>query len=712
MFLPFPLFKTRGHRICFYNCPTGKNTLDIIEEALSKLYKNTDPAQGLIHRAKWESFQDRFSIMTGLSILTHNQSADLLCPPSQENEICKLSQQNPLGAQRCQEDCGDRVKSAAQKGETIFFKCHANLHVFSIPIHLENTKVILLGGKAYYTYQDLSDFRDRSEEIGIQAEDLLNISKTLPFKEEENLKVASDFLQTVGQTLLSQTDSSAHSSGTATLLLTLQKILLEARGNAHPKEFAPLLLSTLGVLFNIDTALFLLHDPLQKSFKVISEFGSMREALKDLQIEETHGFFERLLTERQPFTSHSLFEILKGGFPEGTHRLDFFPILLDQQMEGVILVINTHLTPEEVDIISTFSHQISFLLENIRLQQQSTKKERNLEVLNELSRAMGSELNMNNLCNIILSKITEFIGADQGSLMLFNEATRELSIKAIKGLNKKIVEPIRIEVGQGIAGQVAATGEPLLVQNLETDQRISQEKRTRYKTKSFISIPLKIDSRTIGVLNLADKLNGKVFTEEDLLLSKSLTTHAIVAIERSNFFHKTEELKKISITDPLTNLLNRRYFHGRIVEELERSKRHNASLSLIMIDIDNFKRFNDRFGHMIGDEALKSFAQCLRNSVRTIDVAGRYGGEEFTVILPQTSKEDAAIIAERICSEVKLIQLTVAGVPSKEIEFTASLGLATFPEDAETLENLINNADVALYRAKTLGKNQVVLYKK
>ncbi len=130
-----------------------------------------------------------------------------------------------------------------------------------------------------------------------------------------------------------------------------------------------------------------------------------------------------------------------------------------------------------------------------------------------------------------------------------------------------------------------------------------------------------------------------------------------------------------------------------------------------MMDLDNFKSFNDTYGHLTGDEALKAAAKCLRNCIRTIDVAARYGGEEFTVILPQTDKKYAAIIAERICIEMKNIRFPFEQVPEGG-KITVSIGLATFPDDAQTQEELINNADVALYRAKKAGKDRVVLYKK
>jgi diguanylate cyclase (GGDEF)-like protein len=170
-----------------------------------------------------------------------------------------------------------------------------------------------------------------------------------------------------------------------------------------------------------------------------------------------------------------------------------------------------------------------------------------------------------------------------------------------------------------------------------------------------------------------------------------------------------EELKKISITDPLTTLLNRRYFQERLHEEVERSKRHGLPLSLIMIDIDHFKSFNDRYGHPAGDEALKLAAACMRNTIRTIDVAARYGGEEFTVILPQTTKSSAQTIAERICRDVEKIDFAFVREKDRG-SITVSIGLASFPDDADTLEDLIRNSDRALYLAKEHGRNRVVLF--
>ncbi|MGH7273337.1 MAG: GGDEF domain-containing protein, partial [Nitrospiria bacterium] len=213
-------------------------------------------------------------------------------------------------------------------------------------------------------------------------------------------------------------------------------------------------------------------------------------------------------------------------------------------------------------------------------------------------------------------------------------------------------------------------------------------------------------------LNIADKISGEAFTETDRQLLNAIATYAMVAIERSEFYRRSEELKKISITDSLTGLLNRRYFQERLAEELERSKRHKLPLSLIIMDIDDFKHFNDRYGHLAGDEALRTAARSLRNSIRTIDVAARYGGEEFTVILPQTTKQDAMVIAERFCREIENVNFHPETFQQAPTKLTVSLGLASYPDDATQLHDLIKLADTALYAAKAKGKNRVVVYEK
>ena len=328
--------------------------------------------------------------------------------------------------------------------------------------------------------------------------------------------------------------------------------------------------------------------------------------------------------------------------------------------------------------------------------------------LEQMYKSLAPVLDRDELYETILNKSAELVGAEKGSLMILDNKSSILSVKAAKGIERSVADGLKIKIGEGISGFIAAKGLPVIVRDIEADIP-SRKNNPKYRTKSFISIPLKLDSRVIGVLNVADKITGEVFSEEDLHLLLSFANYASIALERGAYYSMSEELKMLSMTDPLTGLFNRRYLHERVFEEVERVKRHNGCFTVFMIDIDNFKSYNDSFGHLAGDEILKGVARAIRDTVRSMDVVSRYGGEEFAVILPHTTKKESLIIAERIRKEVEGLRS-----PTDDLmEYpTVSLGIAEYPDDAGNIDELIHKADCAMYRAKRTGKNRVVLYTK
>jgi diguanylate cyclase (GGDEF)-like protein len=169
-----------------------------------------------------------------------------------------------------------------------------------------------------------------------------------------------------------------------------------------------------------------------------------------------------------------------------------------------------------------------------------------------------------------------------------------------------------------------------------------------------------------------------------------------------------ERVKALSITDDLTSLFNRRYFFDILEEETERARRYSRQLYLLLIDIDDFKRVNDTFGHQQGDQILKAFAQHLKNSVRMPDLVARYGGEEFVILMPEADASTANQLAQRLCSEIASYPF-VDGVCEYDYHLTISIGVAGFPKDADMLSNLLQKADNAMYQAKNNGKNQACL---
>lgn len=237
---------------------------------------------------------------------------------------------------------------------------------------------------------------------------------------------------------------------------------------------------------------------------------------------------------------------------------------------------------------------------------------------------------------------------------------------------------------------------------------VAQEQRV-YKTGSFISYPITVRGRKIGVLNITDKINGAAFDDVDLSLLDLVGPQIAVALERAEWQDRATQFQLMSITDPLTGLLNRRYLEERLTEELNRSTRYNYSVSCLMIDIDDFKKYNDLNGHQAGDAALKITAHCLKAALRSADIACRYGGEEFCVLLPQTSLTEAGVIAERMRQRVAETEYPYGKSQPLGV-VSISVGISTFARHIDTAEKVISAADQALYTAKSQGKNRIEFY--
>ena len=309
----------------------------------------------------------------------------------------------------------------------------------------------------------------------------------------------------------------------------------------------------------------------------------------------------------------------------------------------------------------------------------------------------------------ILTHAKSLLRAERASLMVLDEDENELALKAAIGLSVPREEVARARLGEGIAGQVLESGRPLVVANAATVRPFVADEKRDYKTASFISYPISIRGRKIGVLNLTDKTTGEAFDDVDLSLLELVGPQIALALERAEWQDRATQFQLMSITDPLTGLLNRRYLEERLTEELNRSLRYNYSMSCLMIDIDDFKKYNDLNGHQAGDDALKITAHCLKAALRSADVACRYGGEEFCILLPQTSLTEAGVIAERMRQRVAETVFPYGKSQPLGV-VSISVGISTFARDIDTAQKVIATADRALYSAKNRGKNRVEYY--
>jgi diguanylate cyclase (GGDEF)-like protein len=339
-----------------------------------------------------------------------------------------------------------------------------------------------------------------------------------------------------------------------------------------------------------------------------------------------------------------------------------------------------------------------------RLKKDITTMQQEISFFKEVSKDLASSLDLGDILNRIMENVKTMIKAEAWSVLIVDQETGELVFERTNNRKNKETQKTRMKLGEGIAGWVAREGIPVVVPDVSKDERFMGkiDKAILFKTKSLICVPMTIKGQVLGVLEFVNKTTGDPFNREDLDLLMRLVDLTAVAVERTSLYQKMTEL---ALTDDLTKLFNSRYLNRTIEIEIQRSTRYKTSLSLIFMDIDYFKRINDQFGHLIGSKVLVEMGQLLLKSLRSIDIVARYGGDEFVIVLPQTTPNAAVIIAERMRKSIE--QNTFLKKEGYALKLTASFGVASYPESAHSKEELIKIADEAMYSVKHQTRNAV-----
>jgi diguanylate cyclase (GGDEF)-like protein len=387
-----------------------------------------------------------------------------------------------------------------------------------------------------------------------------------------------------------------------------------------------------------------------------------------------------------------------------------FPIAMQGLIDRAIVVSGGNLSESDIRLIGGYCRQTALALETIDMQASVKRKIERLASLVGMSDDLSGGQSYRNLLQTVLRRSAELLLAEQSSIMLIEKETDVLLLEASRGVLNEPAQRIRIPKGFGIAGKVAEMGEPILVENIENDLRIGKKNQAKYKTSSFVSVPLKIGSRVVGVMNFTDKATGELFDDVDLQFAQTCASHAAFVLDHREMSEETEKLKQQATTDHLTGLLNRGRIMSRLREELSRSDRYTKAMSLVMLDLDGFKNINDHFGHGAGDRVLRIMSEVMMKAVRSIDIVGRYGGDEFIIILPETDTYFAAYTAERVRADIAKTNISLEISDRIVNTITASIGIASFPQHGRSMEVLMEHVDEALYRAKAGGRNRVVVY--
>jgi len=322
--------------------------------------------------------------------------------------------------------------------------------------------------------------------------------------------------------------------------------------------------------------------------------------------------------------------------------------------------------------------------------------------LYNISKVLNLSFAVEEIFNGTIHEIGKTLKIDEFCIMLIDEKCQELAIRAWYP-DPGTLPDVRFKIGEGISGMVARTGRPAIIQDVSKEPEFLFYKGAITDIGAFMCVPL-LGKRenVLGVFNV-HKTQPNAFTDNDIKFFSEVAEQVAIAIEKAIIYEKTKEA---SMRDELTRLYNRRYFFEYLEKESLRADRYNKNFSILMLDIDHFKNFNDKNGHIKGDNVLKQMAQLIGNKLRCSDVVARYGGEEFIILLPETQKKAAIIAAEKLRKAIEDFKYE-GGENQPEGRLTVTIGVATWPDDAAFTSELIDIADKALYLGKKQGRNRV-----
>jgi len=375
------------------------------------------------------------------------------------------------------------------------------------------------------------------------------------------------------------------------------------------------------------------------------------------------------------------------------------PLMVRDEVVGVLDCQSDrlgHFDQETIELLTLFSTQASIALQNAHLYSLERQRARQLEAINAIAQQTTAVMDLEDLLARVCSVIQHAFQVPHVSLCLREDG--DLVLRAHEGTLTPCIPPGgRLPADQEPWSRVLATGGTLIEKDLSSAPAAV---KLFAESGSRMSIPLISFGQTLGVLML-HSTERNAFREGELQSLESVADICASSIQNA---HYVERIRQLSYLDGLTGIFNRRFFELRILEEIERARRCGTGMAVVMVDIDQFKKLNDEFGHLLGDEVLRQVSSLFHQQLRKIDVVCRYGGEEFAILLTQTSAQHAHGVAEKLRRLVEGWQFP--GVPRT---VTLSAGVAAFPDHGTSRDELIRAADTGLYAAKQAGRNRVCL---
>lgn len=339
--------------------------------------------------------------------------------------------------------------------------------------------------------------------------------------------------------------------------------------------------------------------------------------------------------------------------------------------------------------------------------QQLENRVRDLNVLFSISKVLNASLDPQAVISTFLKTASGSMDSDKIAILVHDEHRNVLTVAKVHGFGdaERLVVGMTIRPGEGVSGTAYQRKSLVYIRDLDSDDRFLHFRGKVRMKGSALALPLLSGDRCVGVI-LFNRPSPDAFSMDDVGLLHVVSSQLGAALANALLFQRTEELAS---HDQLTGLFNRRSFEERLEMEWERATRFNTHLACLMIDVDHFKKFNDTYGHLVGDDVLRHVGARLLSQLRKVDFVARYGGEEFVALLPRAETPEAAAVAEKLRSAVASLPLDDPG-RGDPLSLTISIGVATYQHGPQSPRQLIDWADLALLEAKGGGRNRVVVF--
>jgi len=441
----------------------------------------------------------------------------------------------------------------------------------------------------------------------------------------------------------------------------------------------------------------------------------IEQAADHVMVTDKNGFIEYVNPAFEKTTGYSKEEVLghnprflKSGkqSPEYYQSLwgtilagkVFYAKTINKKKNGEFYVADQTISPILNESKET-THFVSIgkdVTQAVRMEERLKFEKEKLEEIISFDEQLSRIRKSDQLIDFVVAKTRGILEVEKCSVMLVDPETKQLYVKSTEGFAQDA--PMQVDISGSIVEKVILEGQTLFV-NDQGDGRSRDLKQFSYLGRSFMVVPIKLGQDVIGVIIVAHKRTDSngigTFDTVDLKILCAIAAETAIAVENVSFY---KELHYLTVTDPLTHMPNYHYFVKSLDYEFKRFKRFQGDLALLMMDIDDFKSYNDQFGHLEGDELLKKIGLTIHLNLREVDIVCRYGGDEFVIILPGTNKEGAVVVADKIRKCIEKVKFPKA--------VTLSIGTAHFRENMSR-HDLIFHADKALYQAKNQGKNRV-----